>query len=107
RAVKSTSGKGKMSKRIISFASLLAAVFAIAFQARAQVPGPLKLAQTIPLPGLKDGDFDHFALDAAGQRLFLAAEENSAVLVISLRTNKVLQSLQGPKAPHSFAFAVD
>lgn len=72
--------------------------------ARAQVPGPLKLAQTIPLPGLKDGDFDHFALDSAGQRLFLAAEENSAIVVIDLRTLKVIAKIAGSKAPHSMGY---
>jgi hypothetical protein len=35
-------------------------------KAQAQVPGPLKLLQTIPLPGLKDGDFDHFQVDFPG-----------------------------------------
>jgi YVTN family beta-propeller protein len=64
----------------------------------------LKLAQTIPLPGLHDGDFDHFALDAAGQRLFLAAEENSTVAVIDLRTNKVIAKIVGAKAPHSLGY---
>src|SRR6202011_6203152 len=47
-------------------------------------PAPLKLLQTIPIPGLKDGDFDHFAADLAGHRLFLTAEKNSAVEVFDL-----------------------
>ncbi len=72
--------------------------------ANAQVPGPLKLAQTIPLTGLHDGDFDHFALDAAGQRLFLAAEENSTIVVIDLRTNKMIAKITGAKAPHSLGY---
>ena len=78
------------------------AVFASAGQA--QVPGPLKLAQTITLPGLKDGDFDHFQVDPAGMRLFLAAEDNSAIEVIDLRTNKVIQKVTGAKAPHSMGY---
>jgi hypothetical protein len=69
-----------------------------------QVPGPLQLTHSISLPGFKDGDFDHFAIDKQGQRLFLAAEENSAVEVIDLHTNKVLHTIRGPKAPHSFAY---
>jgi hypothetical protein len=86
---------------------LLTLIGLLAVDAKSQVPQPLTLVQTIPLPGLKDGDFDHFAFDARGQRLFLAAEENSAVVVISLRTNKVVQTIRGPKAPHSFAFDAD
>ena len=74
---------------------------------RAQVPGPLKLIQSISPPGLKDGDFDHFQVDLPGQRLFLSAEDNSAVEVIDLRTNKVINKITGPKAPHSLAYNPD
>ena len=73
----------------------------------AQVPGPLKLIQSISLPGLKDGDFDHFQIDLTGRRLFLAAEDNSAVEVIDLNTNKVIHKITGPKAPHSMAYNPD
>jgi DNA-binding beta-propeller fold protein YncE len=73
-------------------------------KSQAQVPGPLKLVQTIPLPGLKDGDFDHFQVDTAGQRLFVGAEENSLVPVIDLRTNKVIGKFVGAKAPHSMGY---
>jgi DNA-binding beta-propeller fold protein YncE len=90
-----------VAKKSILFAIFLAMV---AVHAHAQVPGPLKLAQTIPLPGLKDGDFDHFALDTAGQRLFLAAEENSTIVVIDLRTNKLIAKIAGAKAPHSLGY---
>jgi DNA-binding beta-propeller fold protein YncE len=67
----------------------------------------LKLVQTIPLPGLKDGDFDHFQVDLPGKRLFLAAEDNSAIEVIDLNTNKVIHKITGPKAPHSMAYDPD
>src|SRR6267142_2829220 len=73
----------------------------------AQVPGPLKLIQSISLPGLKDGDFDHFQVDLPGQRLFLTAEDNSAVEVIDLRTNRLIHRITGPKAPHSMAYNPD
>ena len=93
-----------MSNRAVSCAVLLVMLSLFGTQAHSQVPGPLKLKETIPLPGLKDGDFDHFALDAAGQRLFLAAEENSLVLAIDLRTNKLIAKIQGAKAPHSLGY---
>lgn len=91
--------------KLITTGLLLISLWATAV--KSQVPPPLTLIQTIPLPGLKDGDFDHFAMDERGQRLFLAAEENSAVVVLSLRTNKVLHVIRGPKAPHSFAYDAD
>ena len=86
---------------------LLAILILFAVRVHAQVSGPLKLIQTIPLPGLKDGDFDHFQVDLPGQRLFLCAEDNSAVEVIDLRANKVIHKIAGPKAPHSMAYDPD
>src|ERR1700723_2984646 len=50
----------------------------------AQHTAPLKLIQTIPLPGLKEGDFDHFAIDLDGHRLFLTGEANGLVGHIGL-----------------------
>jgi len=41
-------------------AFILAVLVALAIGSQAQEKGPLKLVETIPLPGLKDGDFDHF-----------------------------------------------
>jgi DNA-binding beta-propeller fold protein YncE len=93
-----------MPRKLISFCCLLGFIVLLAMQAHAQVPGPLKLAQTIPLTGLKDGDFDHFALDVPGQRLFLAAEDNSTIIVIDLHTNKVVGKIAGAKAPHSMGY---
>jgi len=46
---------------------------------------PLTLVQTVPLPALREGDFDHFAVDLAGHRLFLTAEQG-VVEVFDLRT---------------------
>jgi DNA-binding beta-propeller fold protein YncE len=67
----------------------------------------LQLSQTIPLPELHDGDFDHFAVDLHGNRLFVAAEENSKVLVFDLRTFKLLHTITDLKAPHAILFRED
>src|ERR1700732_133883 len=67
----------------------------------------LQLSQTIPLPELHDGDFDHFTVDLRGNRLFVAAEENSKVLVFDLRTNKLLHTITDLKAPHAMLFRED
>jgi len=88
----------------LSRAILLAVFLLSGPRSQAQVPGPLKLIQTIPLPGLKNGDFDHFQVDLPGKRLFLCAEDNSAVEVIDLQANKVVHKIMGPKAPHSMAY---
>jgi DNA-binding beta-propeller fold protein YncE len=93
-----------MGKNPVWVAIILAVAALPAIPAKAQVPGPLKLVQRIPLPGLHDGDFDHFQVDEAGQRLFLAAEENSLIEVIDLRSNKVIGKITGAKAPHSMGY---
>src|SRR5580700_7457749 len=90
-----------------SITIVLTVFFLFELKAQSQEDEPLKLVQTIPLPGLKDGDFDHFAVDVPGQRLFLAAESDSAVEVLVLRPNKVLRTLRRPKAPHSFAYSAE
>ncbi|MGI0134260.1 MAG: YncE family protein, partial [Candidatus Micrarchaeaceae archaeon] len=90
-----------MKKTITIF---LAVIAFCALKAQSQIDEPLKLVQSIPLPRLHSGDFDHFQVDVPGQRLFLAAEDNSAVEVIDLRTNKLIHTIKGPKAPHSMAY---
>src|SRR5947207_15938741 len=59
------------------------AIGVIALSTGAQVKHPLKLVTTTPLPGFS-GDFDHFALDLKGQRLFLTAEDHKTVEVFDL-----------------------
>jgi DNA-binding beta-propeller fold protein YncE len=68
---------------------------------------PLKLIKSVPLPALHDGDFDHFAVDLAGNRLFSAAEENSKVLVFDLKTGELIHTFDDLKAPHSMLYRND
>lgn len=68
---------------------------------------PLRLAKSIPLPMLHDGDFDHFTVDLQSNRLFSAAEENSKVLVFNLKTGQLLHTLTDLKAPHSLVYRDD
>ncbi len=68
----------------------------------AQVKQPLKLAATTPLPGFS-GDFDHFALDLKGKRLFLTAEDHKTVDVFDLE-GKHLHSITGFGQPHAALF---
>src|SRR5215470_12195280 len=52
------------------------------------------------LPGYS-GDFDHFAVDLSGGRLFLAAEDHGTLEVFDLRTGKRLATVGGFETPHS------
>ena len=73
----------------------------------AQNKEPLKLVATIPLPGLKDGDFDHFAPDVDGHRLFLTDEENDKVDVLDTTSNTRIHTIEGTKAPHAILYRKD
>ncbi|HKW62745.1 MAG TPA: hypothetical protein VJN89_09395 [Candidatus Acidoferrum sp.] len=73
----------------------------------AQTKEPLKLVVTIPLPGLKDGDFDHFAPDVEGHRLFLTDEENDKVDVLDTATNTRIHTIEDAKAPHAILYRKD
>ena len=87
---------------------LCALVLALFVPTWAGENAPLKLAQSTPLPQLKEGDFDHFAVDLDGNRLFSTAEENSKVLVFDLKTNKLIHTIDGDlKAPHSMLYRGD
>src|SRR6516225_4304913 len=94
----------KLMKMKWLHAFLLSALIVIPFQGPCQIDEPLRLVQTIQIPGLHDGTFDHFQVDLPGQRLFVAAEDNSAVTVIDLRTNRQVCSFKVPYTPHSIAY---
>jgi len=57
---------------------VLLSILLLGFAATAhgQAAAPLKLIQTIPLPGVP-GALDHMAIDVRGQRLFVPAEQPS------------------------------
>jgi len=80
----------------------LSLVFAFAYVVAAQEKPPMKLVATTPLPGFS-GDFDHFALDLKGQRLFLTAEDHKTVEVFDLE-GKPLHSITGFGQPHGALF---
>lgn len=88
------------------FLAFLGAVFIIFFAgaASAQTKPPLRFVQDIPLPDLKAGDFDHFAVDLAGNRLFLTGEANNAVVVMDIRSNKLIHTITDVDEPHSMLF---
>src|SRR5437879_7075380 len=90
-------------KRFLAFLVTAIVIFYVA-AASAQSKPPLRLLQTIPLPDLKAGDFDHFAVDLAGNRLFLTAEANNAVVVMDIKANKLIHTIPDLEEPHSMLF---
>src|SRR5580704_15025258 len=78
---------------------ILVAIVSCAISSPAQEKAPLRLAQTITVPGVRK--WDHFGVDLKGNRLFAASEEEPAVEVFDLRSNQHLQSLTEFKEPHN------
>src|SRR5881296_1082022 len=65
---------------------------------QAQESAMLKLTKTIPLPGVK-GRFDHFAIDAKGHRLFVAALGNNTLEVVDVAAGNHVRSITGLHKP--------
>jgi DNA-binding beta-propeller fold protein YncE len=64
---------------------------------------PLRLLGRADVPGF-EGDFDHFAADVRGNRLFLAGEEKGTLEVFELASGKHLKTVQGFEEPHAIHF---
>ena len=92
----------------LTVTALVTAILVLIVGVWAQNKVPLALKQTIPVPGIvKEGDFDHFAIDLQGHRLFLAGEDNSVVKIIDFEAGKLIQTISDVKAPHSMAYRAD
>ena len=63
----------------------------------------LTLERTISLPGV-EGRIDHFTLDAAGARLFVAALGNNTVEVVDLKQGKPGRTLSGFAEPQGVLY---
>lgn len=70
------------------------------------VAGALKARGSVDIPGYV-GDFDHFAIDTSGDRLFLAGEEGKTLEVFRLTTGERLRTLTQVEVPHSLFYMPD
>jgi DNA-binding beta-propeller fold protein YncE len=86
---------------ILSAAVLLAA--SLASSAALAAGEPLRLLGRTDVPGF-EGDFDHFAFDVKGNRLFLAGEEQGTLEVFDLKTGKHLKTVKGLEEPHAILY---
>ncbi len=83
------------------FSLLVIATAGMAISAGSQEP--LKLVQTIPLPGVK-GRLDHMDVDVRGKRLFIAGLENGSIEVVDLQAGKRTRSIPGFKKPQGIFY---
>lgn len=72
-----------------------------------QETAPLKLVQTFKLPPEVKGNFDHFAIDLRGGRLFATPEYHKAVLVFDLKSGKLVHTISGIEKPHAVVYLED
>jgi DNA-binding beta-propeller fold protein YncE len=69
---------------------------------------PLVLAGSTPLPEITGGDFDHFAVDLAHNRLYVSAEVYGSIEVFNLKSGEHLLSAKGVvKSPHKLLYLPD
>jgi len=93
-----------MKKPFLILTTIIA-LFGVA--ARSQDSAPLKLAQTFKLlPDIK-GNFDHFAIDIKNNRLFATPEGYKAVLVLDLKSGKLIHTIRGIEKPHAILYRED
>ena len=88
-----------MKKSLAAFLAL--SIVAIA--AYSQADPPLRLIHTTLLPGVL-GDFEHFAADVKGNRLFLIAEDHKTVEVLDVRTGDRIRTIAGFGQPHAIEY---
>src|SRR2546421_112155 len=91
----------RLSLRILSLPMYLTVLSAAA--SAVDESAPLKLVQTIPLPGV-EGRIDHMAVDVKGGRLFIAALGNNTVEIVDLTNGKRTVSLKGFHEPQGIAY---
>jgi DNA-binding beta-propeller fold protein YncE len=89
------------------FAILSTIFFVFVGVAHCQDSAPLKLLQTYKLSSDVKGNFDHFAIDLTGNRLFATPEAYKAVLVFDIKTGKLIHKITGIEKPHAILYRED
>src|SRR5262249_26244311 len=89
-------------------AHLVAALAVVLVVTRVGAADPLELKQTIELEG-KAGNLDHLAVDARGERLFVANKPNNSLDVIDLKSGKLVRQIpdQGKASGVAFSEELD
>src|SRR5258708_27614219 len=108
----------KIVKRLVSVSAWVVAMLGCVAATAETVPNgttagsPAAQAAALVLKGRTElpgysGDFDHFAVDLAGNRLFLAAEDHGTLEVFDLKSGQHLQTVKGVETPHSIFYMPD
>ena len=92
-----------MKKWYVAWCILL---FIFTLDIHAQGDPPLQRVHTTLLPGYV-GDFEHFAVDVKGNRLFLAAEDHKTVEILDPRIGERMNTISGFAQPHAILYLPD
>jgi DNA-binding beta-propeller fold protein YncE len=79
---------------------ILALVLVWVVKSPAQEKAPLRLVQTVSLPGVSR-HWDHFGVDVKSNRLFVTSGNEAVVEVFDMRTNKQIHTITGLKGSHN------
>jgi len=91
-------------RRDVRFAmAALCSTIGVTWAAIGAAQSPLRLVQTIALPGV-EGRIDHMALDSHGGRLFVAALGSNALMVVDVRAGRRIRSVTGFHEPQGVGF---
>src|SRR2546421_9751807 len=90
-------------KKITSFLSAAVLCIGSGVVAAIAADEPLRLLGRTDVPGF-EGDFDHFAADVKGNRLFLAGEEKGTLEVFDLKSGKHVKTVEGLEEPHAILY---
>jgi DNA-binding beta-propeller fold protein YncE len=94
-------------RRLQLLSHLAAAAAIVSFGlGSARAEAPLRLAQSIDLPGVV-GRIDHFAIDLPNNRLFVAALGNDSVEVVDLRKGVRVRSIGGLGHPQGVGYLAE
>jgi DNA-binding beta-propeller fold protein YncE len=97
-----------MNKQYARILVMFLFAFLLAESGKAQGNAPLKLIQTIPMPGVQ-GHMDHITVDIGGKRLFVPAngDNQNTVEVIDLKAGKRTASIPGQSKPQGTFYSAD
>jgi len=87
-----------MRIRLISLSIALLFAPLSAVSSKGQDAEALRFEKEFPLPGV-EGRIDHFSVDVAGERLFIAALGNGSVEVLDVQQGKRVAEIKGLKEP--------
>lgn len=69
---------------------------------------PVRPVSSTPLPEIPGGDFDHFAVDLKGNRLYVVAEAYGSIEVFNLHSGEHLRSVRDVvKSPRKILYVAD